>query len=54
VHEYELNDFGIPLCLDVLVNFLDTNPAYLCMEGIFRKNASGSNEKQLEEMLVAS
>lgn len=51
LEDYELNTKGIPLCLDLLVSCLQRNKEYLSLEGIFRKNASQSEEAKIEEIL---
>lgn len=51
VEQYEFNQFGIPLCLDILIGWLSLNEKYMCLEGIFRKNASMSEEQKIIKLL---
>lgn len=51
IHEYELTRFGIPVFLDILVSPFVHNMNYLMLEGIFRKNAAVSKEKEVEIIL---
>ncbi|CAD8121404.1 unnamed protein product [Paramecium sonneborni] len=52
LHEYELNKFGIPVILDMLVQYFLKQPEKLKTEGLFRKQAAVYEEKIVEAALA--
>ncbi|CAD8203620.1 unnamed protein product [Paramecium pentaurelia] len=50
--EYERNKYGIPIILDMLVQYFEKQPEKLKTEGIFRKQAAVYEEKVVEAALA--
>lgn len=46
--QYESNKHGIPVILELLVNYFEENPLQIRTQGIFRKQAAVYEEKILE------
>lgn len=51
LNEYKLNNYGLPIVLDVLISACTNNPHFMEAEGIFRKNASYKKLVELELLL---